>query len=300
MSDHTVITPEGARPMPGMGLRKDPEDLRDRRLFRSTPNIDALPERASCAQYLPEVLDQHAVGACTGYSAATVAYMVMAKEYAEKARVGRAFLASPVFLYAQARLVGEEDIRRTGYDTGVRHAEDTGAMIRDIWKAASKLGLPPMSNLKPRFERRDLPDPNTYRFPDGSIWIKPPTKGLLADGARRKALSYYRMAGLPEILKSIADGFPVNIGFEVFRSLYGPGGPRFEVPDPDPSKDRSLGGHAVTAYEYDKPSRRVLLRNQWSQTAHEGRPDFTLSFSYLEKHSWDNWSCRDIMGVARA
>jgi hypothetical protein len=267
-------------PLRSMGLKPDAPDRRDRLLFQAVPNIDALPDRPARPAPLGEVLDQSAVGGCTGYSTATMCESVMALDGHK-----RPFVPSPVFLYGEGRRIG-------GY-----HGEDAGAELRNVLKAAANLGLPPMSNIKPRFRPGDLADPNTGLFPAGSVWVREPAKSHLADAARRKALKYFKLPTLGDLIQCLADGYPAAIGFEVYRSFYGSGGPKFEVPDPRPEwGDRALGGHAVCAYSYDRPSRRVLIRNSWGETAHQGRPDFTLSFNYLEKYSWDNWTIRYIQG----
>jgi hypothetical protein len=134
-------------------------------------------------------MDQHVIGACTGYSAAAVLYAVMKKDGHR-----RPFVPSPVFLYREARVLG-------GYVE-----EDAGAEIRNLWKAANKLGLPPMSNLRPSFERRHLPDPVTWLFPENSIWRRPPSPSAYADAERRQVLNYHRLFNLPDLLQCLADG----------------------------------------------------------------------------------------------
>lgn len=289
MGDDSKGSASNAMPPFGFGLKRDSDARRrtDFKLYEAAPNIDAMPQSKNNGDALPVdlsgkpiVLDQKTTSACTGYSGAVTAFAAMVRD----GHV-RPFLPSPVAMYREARVLG-------GY-----LEEDGGAEIRNVWRAANKIGLPAMSNLKPSFKPTDLADPRTGLFPEQSVWRRPMSRSNLADAERRQALAYYRLNGLPDLLQAIADGFVVNVGFEVFRSFYGPNGPRFEVPDPDPARDRSLGGHAVAGYAYDKPSRRVLFRNSWSESAHEGKPDFTLSFSYLEKHSWDNWCCRAVEGA---
>lgn len=260
------------------GYRPDRPDRRDRALYAAVPNIDALPDHVDLEKLLPPVMDQSVTSSCTGFSGANTAYAAMKKDGHR-----RPFVPSPVFLYREARVLG-------GYEP-----EDMGAEIRLVWKAAAKLGLPPMSNLKPRFLSSDLADPQTGLFPEGSIWRKPPTKSLLADAERRQAVTYFRLATLNDLLKCLADGWCANLGFTVFRSFYGDRGPRYDVPDPVQG-ERDLGGHAVTAFGYDKPSRRVFFRNQWGADAHEGRANFTLSWDYVTKFSGDTWSIRLIEG----
>jgi hypothetical protein len=223
-------------------------------------------------------MDQSAVGACVGFSAAAVLHAVMVKDGHR-----RPFVPSPVFLYREARVLG-------GYVE-----EDAGAEIRNTWKAAAKLGCPPRSNLKERFKPGDMPDASSWVFPANSIWRRQPSPSVYADAERRQALVYYRLDTLNDLLQCLADGWPAQLGFEVFRSMYGSDGPLFDVPDPQPN-DRALGGHAVAAYGYDKATRRVLFRNSWGADAHEGRPDFTLSFDYVTGHSWDVWTGRFLEG----
>lgn len=264
----------------GFGLRPDAPDRRDRALYQALVNIDALPEKASCEGVLPPVMDQNAVGACVGYSAAHVMFAIMKKDKHRKP-----FVPSPVFLYREARVLG-------GYVE-----EDAGAEIRLAWKAAFKLGMPPMSTLKPRFNAGDLPDGQTWLFPEKSIWRRAPSASIYKDAETRQAIQYFKCFNLGDMLKSIAEGWPVQFGFTVFRSLYGPSGPLFNAPDPRPEAgDRELGGHAVTAYAYDRPSRRLFLRNQWGSTAHEGKPNFTLSFEAADRWSSDCWTGRLIEG----
>lgn len=268
-------------PPHAFGYRQDTPDRRDRLLYQVVPNIDALPDEVNLESLLPGVYDQKVIGSCVGWSSATVAYTVMKKDGHR-----RPFMPSPVFLYREAR------------DLGGYVEEDAGAEIRLAWKAMNKLGLPPMSNLKPRYNAGDLPDEQTAIFPEKSIWRKKPPASIYSDAETRQMLSYFRLDTLGDLLKCLADGYTANIGFSVYRSFYGPRGPVIDVPDPNPLVDRLLGGHAVTAYGYSKKRQRVFLRNQWGETAHENTPNFTLSFRYLENPQWsgDWWAGRVLEG----
>lgn len=260
------------------GYREDRKDERDFKLYARPANIDSMPDRSMLNKLLPAVMDQSVTNSCTGFSGGTATYTVMKADGHR-----RPFVPSPVFLYRQARIYGEYE------------AEDMGAEIRFIWRAAAKIGLPPMSNLKPRFRSSDIADPQTGLFPEGSIWRREFSPSLLADAERRQALNYFRLYTLNDLLQCLADGFCAQVGFTVFRSFYGNSGPLFNVPDPVPG-ERDLGGHAVVAYGYDKPSRRIFFRNSWGPDAHEGKPDFTMSFEYYQRHSADCWTGRTIEG----
>lgn len=269
---------------PGMGLRQDARDRRDRALYAAVPDIATLPPGADLTAVTALPMDQGPVGACTGYSGSGLFYTVMVKDGHP-----RPFVPSQVFLYRAARELG-------GYVE-----EDAGAELRNVLKAAARWGLPPMSNLRPRFKSSDLADSTTSIFPVDSIWRRVPSPGNYADAERRQALSYHRLGAppgnslLPDLLQCLADGWPAVLGFAVFRSFYGPRGPWFAVPDPQPG-ERDLGGHAVLAIGYDMATRRVLFRNSWGPDAHEGKPDFTLSFQYVERFAWDCWTARSIEG----
>lgn len=274
-------TPVENLPFPrGLGYRQDSPDRRDRVLFRAPVNIDALPNYATCHSLLPAVMDQQQTGSCTGFGNAAMLYDVMKKDGHRKP-----FVPSPVFLYREARVLG-------GYVD-----EDCGAENRNVLKVAAKLGLPPMSNLKPRFKPTDLAHPYTGIFPPNSIWRRPATASVYADAERRQALNYFRLEGLGDILQSIADGWPVSLGFNVWYSFYNKqtGNPHYNVPEVQPN-DYILGGHLVCAYAYDRPSRKVFFRNSWGETAHEGKPDFTLSFPFMEREVRDAWTVRFIEG----
>ncbi|MDB5412098.1 MAG: peptidase [Rubritepida sp.] len=265
-------------PPHGMGLRPDTPDRRDRALYQAVPNIDQLPPSADNEGRLPPVMDQGATGACTGYSGAALAYSVMVRDGHL-----RPFVPSPVFMYREARVLG-------GYVE-----DDGGAEIRNVWKAANKTGLPPMSILPPRLGPKDLADAQTGIFPEKSIWRRQPPPSAYADAERRQAVSYFRLDTLNDLLKCLADGWCAQVGITLFRSLYGDRGPVYDVPDPAPN-ERALGGHAVCAFGYDKARQRVLIRNSWGADAHEGKPNFTISFDYVRRFSSDTWSARLIEG----
>lgn len=262
-----------------LGWKKDAPDRRDRALYATVPNIAALPDRADNEKYLPaDPMDQGETSSCTGFSGANLFYSVMVRDGHL-----RPFVPSPVFLYRAAR------------DLGGYLQEDGGAEIRNIFKAANKLGLPPMSNLRPRFKPADLADPQTGLFGKDSIWVRSPSPSLLADAERRQAVTYHRLATLNDLLKCLADGWPAQVGVTLFPSLYGETGPRYEVPDPARG-EAPLGGHAVVAFGYDRATRRIMFRNQWGAAAHEGRPNFTLSWEYVARFMGDAWCCNLVEG----
>jgi hypothetical protein len=275
MSDDTF------RPPHGLGLKPDSPDRRDRALYRAVPNIDALPPTSfslGIPATFPAIMDQGVIGACTGYSFVQIMHAIMKRDGHP-----RPFVGSPVAAYLWGREEG-------GYPQ-----EDAGAEIRNVWKMGNKRGIVPLSNLKPRFSDVDLPDQQTYLFPPKSIWIKPVTAGNLADAERRQLVNYYKLFTLADVLKCLSEGYAVNIGITLFRSFYGNGGPRKIIPMPVQG-ERELGGHAVNIIDYDMPNRLLWCRNQWGPDAHEGGPDFAISFDYFNAYASDCWTGRLIEG----
>jgi hypothetical protein len=284
--------------LPGTGWRKDREDHRDFRLFRTTPAVEQTAETSDLWQFRGPDLDQGPIGSCTGWAAGR-----HLRATRQRYGVRNPAMPSPVELYLLGRQIG-------GYPE-----RDDGAEIRNVHLGMTKTGVIPMSRLKPRFDpKRDLPDPNTYEFPTTSVWRRPLSKSNLQIASDHQVLVSFRFRSVEEILKSLTDGYSVNIGFYVYPNLYGPSGPRFDVPMPEQGMQPE-GGHAVVIGAHNRSStplklhngrilqpRRFLLWQQWGPGVHEGCSDFTLPFEFFENGLADDWwSVRQVEGdVARA
>lgn len=272
-------------PQEGTGWLPDrPEDRpKDFRLYRQAVNINALAENLDTLHLMPEPWDQDVVGACTGYSISAVIRAIRLQNGHRNPAP-----ASPVGLYLNGRILG-------GYPE-----LDCGAELRYVWKGAEKVGIVPMSKLPPRFRPDlDLPDPVTWKFPEKSRWRRALSPSNFAAAQKRQMLVYYRINNLAEALQSLAEGYPVNFGFPVFRSFYGISGPRYDVPDPM-SGETNYGGHAVVLAKANRSTQRVECFNSWGPHAHEGRPTFTLSFNFMERFASDMWTGRLVEGEQAA
>lgn len=280
----TDITNSPLAPAPngrGLGWRKEAVDLRDRRLFRDVPSVATLAERIDIEELMPEPLDQGPVGACTGYSSGEAFYGIMKKDGHR-----HPFMPSPVALYHGGREIG-------GY-----LQDDGGAEIRNVFKWAAKVGLPRLSELKPRFNEGDLADPTTGIFPEKSIWRRPLSASVLKDAEKRQVVVYYKLPTINELLACLSQGWPAVVGVELFPSFFGSdGNPLVDIPEPQ-AGERTIGGHAIAAIGYDRTGSRpfVRFRNSWGPTAHQGGPNFTLSLAYLQVHGADWWTARFIEG----
>lgn len=286
MGEDDTFTPPHA-----FGLRgPDPFDGRDFKLGAGAPvNVDALPDRVDLEHRLPEVMDQKIVSGCVGWAYVQCAYAVMRADGRIWPR--RPYVGSPAFVYRECRAIDEAT------DAGSL-AHDWGTYVRNAWKVGNKLGMPLASRYPPRFDPDDIGDPaQDYLFPETSIYRREPPPYAYRDAAKRQMLAYFRCETMAHCMKSLADGFPVQIGFTVFRNFYTTGGPVFDVPMPT-QYDRPLGGHSVVLFGYDKPSRRWVCRNQWGEEAHiqaptpsGTSPNFLLPFSY-EQYISDCWTGR--------
>jgi len=279
MSDDTFNPPHA------LGLRgADPADPRDFHLRAPTVNVDQLPDRVDLSSLLPPVMDQRNVSACVGYAVAETAYTVLRKDGHK-----RPYVPSPVFIYREARAI--DDASEPG-----SLAHDWGTYIRSGFKVINKLGMPSISDLRPRFMAADIANPTTEEFSVRSIWRRQPAAFVYREGEQRQMLEYYRLPGLADLLGCLADGWCAAMGINVMRSFYGSNGqPLKDIPDPVPG-DRLLGGHAITVYGYDKKAQRLLIFNHWGPTAHQGGPSFTISFNYYTQHASDVWTARRAEG----
>ncbi len=272
-------------PPRALGLKgPDPHDRRDRLLYAAVPNVDALPDRTDLESLLPPAQDQRSIGSCVAWAGIHVCHAIMVKDGHL-----RPYLGSVPALYRWCRELDEAG------DPGAV-GRDGGTYIRNFWWVARNRGIPAISRWAPRYLRHDLSDPGTWEFPEESRWRAEPPPHVRKHGLTRQMVSYFRLPTLEDMLKCLADGFPFEIGFEVYRSFYDASGkPVAEVRMPV-AGDRLLGGHAVTVYGYDRPSRLFLARNQWGATAHQGSPNFRMPFDVAQRIASDAWTGRVIEG----
>lgn len=265
------------------GLKKDRPDERDYKLFRAAIDINRLPIEKKLEKLLPHPtkpysMDQKQTGSCVGYSGVQTVYAIMKKNkhYAP-------FVGSPVFAYREARVLG-----------GNLH-EDSGTELRLFWKAMAHRGLARWEDLAPDFGPEHLADRN-YIFPSNSVWRRTPAPGVYDSAMKTQAIQYFRLVGVAEAMKSIADGWPFQYGYAVYNSNFdNKGDPLFTIKMPK-TGDYIVGYHAVTGYGYSRRTNRFYFRNNWGPNAHQGKPNFSLPFEYVEKYTLDMWTARIIEG----
>ena len=276
----------------------DPVDERDYKARERLPNfgainVNALPEAVDLEHTCPIVLDQKTVSGCVGWSGVACYNQ---NQFAARGLKGRKpSLLSPAFAYRECRAIDE--LTEPG-----SLAHDWGTYVRNFWKVANKLGVPLNSIYEPQFGRQHEGTPaNDFLFPENSIYRRQPQRWVYGDADDRQALNYFRVTTQAEIMQSLADGYAVQVGFTVFRSMYGLGGPKYVVPVPM-GADKALGGHAVYIIGYWRTNLSPAgvpawkIRNSWGREGHIAEdgtrhPNFVMPFGY-DRWLQDMWTGR--------
>lgn len=228
----------------------------------------ALPTSVTKLATCPPVFDQGSIGSCTANAGAEI------YEHLEPRGEGKIF--SRAFGYAETRI--EEG----------SFPEDSGCQVRDVLKGMAKRGL--------CFEE-------TFPY-DPDVCDAEPTPAALSEALQHKARVYYRCPTLRSIKWSLATGFAVIFGFQVYESMMTP-----EVASsglvPYPAPDDNLdGGHCVVAVGYDDnmqigaeahgvPSRGAFFcQNSWG-TGWGAGGFFWLPYRYwTDRLASDCWTLR--------
>lgn len=239
-------------------LKKDKHDPRDllysapHPVKASTPDsVDPRPQLSS----LP-IFDQGSLGSCTANA------IVGLKEYNDHidntAAEGYYINLSRLFLYWQER----------NYEGTVN--EDSGAYIRDGFRALNKIGVCGESF-----------------FPyDESKFTQTPSADAVENAALHKMDSYYRVY-LVQLKQVLAEGNPVAIGIDVYSSFESDEVARTGyVPMPTPG-ETLLGGHCVLAVGYTPT--HVICRNSWgAEWGDKGY--FYLPWEFFDHYVSDMWT----------
>lgn len=236
---------------------KDPVDPRD---YLQPVSTGPVPVSVDLRSMMSPVEDQGNLGSCTGNAIAG------ALEFLENKTLPKSQFVdiSRLFIYYNERVI-EGTVK-----------EDSGAFIRDGVKAAATVGAC-SETVWPYIIRKFM--------------TKPPVRAF-ADAAKRKISQYLRITNLAGIKQSLAAGYPVVFGFQVYQ--------QFEsdqcahdgiVVMPIPG-EQSIGGHAVLAVGYDDTKQMLLVRNSWGASWGIGGY-FWLPYGYVTKGLADDfWSIR--------
>jgi C1A family cysteine protease len=241
------------------GWQPEPADHRDQ-LFRGFKPRKAITERVTLKEeFLPPVRDQGQLGSCTGHGVrGCLLYSLR-----QKGEVFRkpGYDLSPLFAYYQARVL-ENSVH-----------EDAGAYVRDVVKAAFKLGVATEASWPYKVER--FTHTPTVTAQTTAKWHQ--VKG-----------GYKRCLSVDDVLQALSYDIPTLFGYSVFSNH--DSGRNGRIPLPGPT-DRLEGGHCQWIVAGDPTTREFKLQNSWS--AQYGDKGYNyLPFEYFD-HGWadDAWSC---------
>jgi len=227
---------------------------RNRKSFLTASPTDKRGAFINLTPLMSPIENQEAIGSCTAHA------VVGLVEYLQIAQLGRYVDCSRLFLYKTTR--------------NLLHLEgDTGAFIRDTIKSVRLFGL----------------CPEDYWDYDISYYDEEPSSFCFAFAQNYKALRYYRMYNLDEVLNSIWQGYPIAFGFTCFESMFtNVVEESGEIPYPGPY-ERTDGGHAVLAVGYNAsnkevqgvPAKHIIIRNSWGTQWGKNGYGF-IPFDYFE------------------
>jgi len=238
------------------GWVPDRPDQRDY-LYKAIRPVVRLPKKVDLRELCSIVENQESLGSCTANAlAGNLEYLDhrIDDEYEDVSRL---------FIYYNERVLeGTTDY-------------DSGASLRDGIKTLRKQGA--------CWEK-------TWPYLIDRFTRKPP-KDCYIEAKKHRIESYHRINSLPEMLTSLAEGYPFVFGFTVYESFQSQRVAKTGVASMPGKKEKALGGHAVLAVGYNQSQKRFLIRNSWgTEWGKDGY--FTMPYEYLETLSADFWTIR--------
>lgn len=243
----------------------EPVDVRDK-LFQSTlkdiVDPSALPRKVDMKVGWGSIFDQGDLGSCVSNTVAGCIRFVRKRDGLS------VYDPSRLYNYYYGRLL--EDFPVT---------EDTGMYIRSGYKAVAHHSICSERNW-PYIVRRFSTEPTSY---------------AKSAASQHKRFQYMAIPhDLTLIKKCLADGYPVSFGFAIYTSFMTATVARTGiVPTPDTSRERILGGHAMTIVGYDDDTQRFIVANSWgSDWGDEGFCYFPYDFMMNNDLTGDFWTAR--------
>lgn len=244
------------------------EDERDYRVRVAKPYTGEFVDLSD--QFPEEPYDQQALGSCVSQGTAAAVDFARQKMGLEPMR-----RPSRLFIYFQGRV-----------DAGYSIDEDTGLEIRDGFNVISKSGAPNESQWPYDIKR----------FSE-----QPPQK--VYDDALLDQAAVFGAVDRSQIDDTIASGYPVVFGFDVYESFESPETAATGVMSIPKRHEKQLGGHCVVFVSTPKSGAEIdgadpklsyrLTRNSWGHDGSWGIPDkpgyFWFPTSEVDEHSSDFW-----------
>ena len=215
--------------------RKDPRDHEAPLLkaFRAPPVIDL-------RKGVHAIYDQGELGSCTAQMMAYILQFIESRQNGTPAPI-----PSRLFIYWVTRwLQGTLD-------------EDSGATIRNVFRAVAKEGYPPE---------------HLWRYIIANFKKRPPKAAFEAgdwntlDGSEHARVPH----NLPSIQFQLSQGNPIGFGFDVPESFMDARTARTGIVRKPRSSERDVGGHAMTLVGYDNPRRVFFGLQSWGRRWGQG------------------------------
>jgi C1A family cysteine protease len=245
-----------------LNWKREPVDSRDLKSVRHLSAPIVLPSSFELDKKIP-IYDQGNIGSCTANSACACFRF-------ETAQIQGDFNFEPsrLFQYYNSRLL-------QGWQN-----EDSGAYIRDAFKAMNKFGLA-------------LEKTWPYRTSDFAVR---PSDASYKEALGNVAVKYAAVGqSETEIKQTLLSGAAISFGFNVYSSFFG-SWDRTTGIMPIPKKTESLqGGHAVTIVGYDDSKKCFLIQNSWG-TDWGIKGMFWMPYSFLlnAKECDDFWCIQEV------
>lgn len=238
-----------------------------RKYFCLPDNISVCDKKAMCRRFgftsLPSTYhinvlnwrreNQQMESSCTGYAS------TLALEYLH----GEKVQLSPLFVYWFARKMQNE------------LNKDDGARLIDVMKVLANYGVCE--------ERYHKSVPNTNR----DVFVEP-SRMAMVNAEQYKIKNFYHLMSLKDIKKSIASGVPVIAGVAVFNTFENMKATRTGIIDMPSSKEKNLGGHAITFVGYDDKTKYVKFFNSWGIRWGDRGCGY-LPYEYVNKYCFSAW-----------
>jgi len=121
-----------------------------------------------------------------------------------------------------------------------------------------------------------------YSNPEQRFVLEPPPS-CDTEAAQHKTILAFAAPTLPTIKASLAQGFPLLFGMEVFSSLISEQcADTGEVQMPADGEQRQ-GGHAVLCVGFSDADQRLIFRNSWGAWGKDGSGNGSLPYEFVTR-----------------
>jgi C1A family cysteine protease len=240
-----------------LNLKPSPEDLRDYKFkAASFKSIIELPARVDLRDdTMPPIWDQGYLGSCTAHA------IIALREYLfTNHAVKPGVSLSRLYLYYHSR-----DVQ--GWAN-----KDDGAYLRDAFKV---------------IYHRGVSLDHHWPYNPDKVYDEPPDQADAVAYAFRIS-EYRRILNIAEAKASIAEGYPVVIGMNLYSSFMS--GHKGRIPVPDTSKESYVGAHAMLAVGYTET--HFIVRNSFGTDWGDGGYCYIPYSLFYWPYTFEMWTCK--------